>query len=364
MKVESVTATPVEFPLKRPLALLGGATPSFTNVLIAVRTSDGVVGYGEATPRPKLNGETVRSVMAAVESVLRQSLVDREVHGHQGIVAAMRGLVDNACAKAGVEAAALDALGRSLGVACYTLLGGYATSVRCSGLLPLGDSSEVIKTAEGMRARYGISAFKLKVGADLERDCVMVRELRREFPDALLLADANQGFSPSDALAFIRVAEAEGLEMVEEPTRHQGAEVLQRLTAASFIDIVGDESCRTTVQAIAALASRTFSGVSIKVGRTGLAGSAQIRDRADQLGARGQIGYEMISSVGAAASLGFAASAVSTSAHPSEAISFLEVTTDIVTAPLRITEGFLAVPSGPGFGVDVDEQAVERLRAG
>jgi L-Ala-D/L-Glu epimerase len=364
MRVESVTLTPVTLPLAKALALLGGSTPSFTNVLVTVRTSDGVTGFGEATPRPKLNGETVRSVLEAVENSLAPQLVGREINGHRGITAALGGLVGNACAKAAVEAAALDALARGLNVSCHTLLGGYATMVRCSGLLPLGDPVDVVKTAETMRDRYGISAFKLKVGADLARDIATARLLRREFPQAVLLADANSGYRPPDALAFIKVAEAERIAMIEEPVSHPNPEVRRRITGSTFVDVVGDESCTTTAQAIDALDSGQVSGVSIKTGRTGLADSALIRDRAERLGARVQIGYELVSSVGAAASLAFACASASSSIHPTEGISFLEVSSDLVSAPVEVRDGQLKVPPGPGFGLDIDPERVRELTAG
>lgn len=364
MRIESLTATPVRLPLAKSLKLLGGSTPEFTNVIVTICSTDGAVGYGEATPRPKLNGESVASVLDIVENALAPQLIGRDIHGLNAIAVALHGVQGNASAKAAVEAAALDALAKTLDVACHVLLGGFTDRIPCAGLLPLGPPSEVVEGAQEMHAKYGISNFKIKVGADLQRDISAAELLRAQYPDAVLYADANAGYDPVRAAAFLRAAEELHFTMVEEPTAHPGSAVRRRLTESTFVSVVGDESCTTTAQAIGALSAGCCSGVSIKAARTGLTGSAAVRQHATELGANVHIGYELVSALGAATSLAFACSSRATSAYPTESVAYLQLAEDIVADPVPVVAGHVQVPHGSGFGVEVDQQAVKALAIG
>lgn len=361
MKIDSLTVTPMRLPLAKALNLRGGSASGFTNVIVKVVTSDGVVGYGESSPRPKLNGESTASVREIVENVLAPMLIGKELRGLAAITAAMSPVVGNASAKSAVEGAALDALARSLGVSCHVLLGGFTDRIRCSGLLPLGEPVEVTEKAIEMSETHGISDFKIKIGADLDRDIRTAELIRAQYPDAVLYADANGGYTPAEAAAFLRVAQDQRFTMVEEPIAMPGNDVRRRLTESTFVRIIGDESCTTEAQAMAALSAGACSGVSIKVARTGMVGSAGLRQHASTLGASVHIGYELVSSVGAAASLAFACASPVSCANPTEGVAFLELADDVVAERLPVIAGHLEVPEGSGFGVAVDEQAVKRL---
>jgi L-alanine-DL-glutamate epimerase-like enolase superfamily enzyme len=360
MKVVDVTARPVNLVLRTPMALLGGSVSSIDNVLVEVHTSDGVVGLSEATPRPAINGESVASVVSMVTGPLAAALQGVDVGGLSAIEQRLQAVAGNPIAKSAVETAALDGLAKTLGVSCHSLLGGFATEVPVAALLPLGDPKSVAELADELRTRHGITAFKIKVGRDIDRDEAAVKEVRGRQPDATLCADANGGFTPVDAKRFLRFAQEYGLVSVEEPVKRNGQLPRNALLGRPGVEIVGDESCGEVDTALAALKADDVTALTVKVGRTGVSGSSKLRSVADWLGAPVIMGYEHVSSLGAAASLAFAASAPSTALRPTEVIAFLDFVNDLTHNPLVVTGGIVRVPAGFGFGMELHERVAYR----
>lgn len=362
MKIASVTTQPVELTLTSPMELVAGSTGSVTNVLVTVTTDSGVRGFGEATPRPKLNGESVASVMSVIGDHFAPVLGAHEIDGLAQVSRQLATFPGNGAAKAGVEVAVLDAFAKTVGTSCHTLLGGFTDSLPAAALLPLKPAEALIDLAASYQETLGVSVFKLKVGRNLDRDLAVVGALRSAYPTHDFYADANGSYTPADAARFLACAVEHRLSMVEELIGAEHLSARARLTASSYLPVLGDETCADKRSALRELSSGAVSGVSLKVGRTGLSASTQIRSAAETWGLPVVMGYEHVSSLGAAASLAFAAGMPSTSAGATEVLSFLELERDLTTEPLEVSEGRVRLPSGPGLGIEIDAEYWARDR--
>jgi L-alanine-DL-glutamate epimerase-like enolase superfamily enzyme len=362
MHITEVSAIPFAIPLRHPVLFSTGRLTSAEHVLITIVTDSGTSGFAEAIPRPMVYGETVASVMEAVQEIIRPQLLGKSVGSLERVRFAMSNLVGNHTAKGATEMAVFDALGKSLGASCHALLGGYAESMECTAILGFGSPQHVVSNAAEISESHGVTSFKVKVGTNVRHDVAVVLEVRAAFPDATIYVDANHGYSGDDALRFVRSVEDASLLCIEEPCPHDDTWARRRLVDSASTRVLGDESCPTPSDVVGELSAGRSNMVSIKMARTGILSSLAIRDYCDLAGFPVMVGSQGDSALGTRMSVAFAAAAPTTSARPAELGYFLELEGDICTEPLEISEGRMQVPAGPGFGFDIDENALDRYR--
>ena len=200
MKIKRVEPIAVSFPMKKPVFMAGVEIRQADNVLVRIEADNAVVGWGEAASAPTMTGETVESMMAAV-AYLAAAVEGRPAEDIAGTVAAMATrMYANNAAKAAIEMALHDLVGRATGQPAYALLGGKQRSrMAILGVISTGELASDLREAERKKAD-GYSAFKIKVGidkplVDAERTRRVCEILGRE---ALISSDANQGWSADE----------------------------------------------------------------------------------------------------------------------------------------------------------------------
>src|SRR5947208_3476724 len=188
--------------MKKPVIMAGEEVARTDNVLVRVESDTGVVGWGEAASAPTMTGETVESMMAAIR-YLTPAVETRSAEDIEGALAAMTSrMYGNNAAKAAIEIALHDLLGRATGQPAYALLGGKQRDrMAILGVIGTGELASDLREAEAKKAA-GFAAFKIKVGIDRplvdgERTRRICQVLGR---GALISSDANQGFSPDEAV--------------------------------------------------------------------------------------------------------------------------------------------------------------------
>ena len=207
MKIKTIEPIAVSLPMKKPVQMAGETVTRADNVLVRIESDDGVVGWGEAASAPTMTGETVASMTAAV-ALLTPGLLKRPADDFAGASAAMAArLYGNSGAKAAIEIALHDLVGRATNRPVYALLGGRQRS-RMPVLAVIG-SEDVAADLREAKERWaaGYRAFKIKVGlrtasADAERTRAVCLTLKGMGEPCLVSADANQGFGVDDALGL------------------------------------------------------------------------------------------------------------------------------------------------------------------
>src|SRR3984885_3057696 len=273
MKIQAMESLAGSLPMKKPVQMAGETVARADNVLVRIESDEGLVGWGEAASAPTMTGETVASMMAAVTHMVPR-LLQRAADDFAGIAVAMNAqMYGNTGAKAAIDIALHDLVGRATGRPVYALLGEKQRS-RMPLLAVIGsdDSAADLREAE---ARYaaGYRAFKIKTGlaapeADAARTKSICAALKRLNRDCLVSSDANQGFSAEAALNYLREVDGCGLDFFEQPVEAHALDAMARLAAATSIAIGADEGIHSRDD-IERHHERGVRGVSLKAIKLG-----------------------------------------------------------------------------------------------
>lgn len=364
MKVTQVEAIPFAIPYRKPLRFASGEVHVAEHVLVRVHTDDGVVGVAEAPPRPFTYGETQAGVLAVIDQILAPQVVGLPLLERETMHARMNRTVGNPVAKASIDMAVWDALGRTLGLPVTELLGGYSDRMRVSHMLGFAEPAAAVAEAERMRATYGITTFKVKVGRTPYRlDTAVVRALREGLGDEVeLYVDGNRGWTASESARAMREMGDLGLTFAEELC--PADDVIGRRWLVNQLDLpfIADESAVTPADVTREILGRSATAVSIKTARTGFTGSRRVHHLAEGLGVEVVMGNQIDGQVGSLCTVAFGAAYELTSRRAGELSNFLDMRDDLLTEPLEIRDGQLAIRPGAGLGLEIDPDKLAHYR--
>jgi glucarate dehydratase len=359
-RIARVEAWPVNVPLEAPYEMAPGVVAGIHRTVVRVTTSDGVVGLGE-TPDPDdatdLRGELGEGLVGRDSSAALRELgaVERPPARHR---ADSKVLVRNPLA--GVEIALWDVAAREAGLPLFELLGGACRNeIAFTEYFAYRDGrerspSDVAAYCARMVEEHDSPAFEGKVAVrPVDDDVRLVHEIRAAIGrDRLLRLDANMGWRVESARTALTRFEPYEVANVEEPVAaFTDMAELRRSTAIPFSAHIPD----------VALASELGVPDAIVIGVAfcgGIAGTRRFIAECEQAG----VGFWFYSGdlgIATAAYLHLAA-AIPYLDRPSQ--SLLRWTTDDVVAggPFSPEGGVVPVPTGPGLGVELDEQALAR----
>jgi L-alanine-DL-glutamate epimerase-like enolase superfamily enzyme len=364
VRIKSIEPIAISLPMKKPVKMAGETVSRADNVLVRIETDDGAIGWGEAASAPTMTGETVASMMAGI-GLLAPGLLKREADDFAGASAAMDAqMYGNTGAKAAIEIALHDLVGRATGQPLHALLGGKKRErIPLLAVIGSGDAAGDVREAQQARGA-GYTIFKVKVGvdapeADAERTRAVCAALGR---DVLISADANQGFSADEGVHYVRAVADAGLSFFEQPVPAYDLPGMARVAAASRILIGADEGIHSRADIAHHHAAKAASGVSLKAIKLGGVRAVLEAGRlCERLGMNVNISCKTgESSVASAAALHVAA--VVPALAWGLTITSPGLAEDVVTDPPRIDHGHIAVLNKPGLGVEVDERRVRRAQ--
>ena len=365
MKIKRIEPIAVSLPLTKPIKMAGVELRSADNVIVRIETDGGIVGWGEAASAPSMTGETVESMMAAVR-YLAPYLEGVALDDIAGAAAKMdRALYGNQAAKSAIEIALHDALGKALSKPIFELLGGKRRS-RIPMLRMIAASDPEADVAEARRCKAeGYVAFKIKVGTgNPQRDAQRTRLVCEALGDGLLIsADANQGWTTDEAVQYVRAVVGSGLNFFEQPVMGHDLAGMARVAAASDIAIGFDEGLHRTDDLRRHHEARAARGASLKTIKLGgLRPVCEAAQLCQELGMKVNVAGKIAESgIATAAVLHLAAAVPSLDWGVSPTSPYLAE--DILSRPLTFSRGHALVPSGPGLGIEVDEERVRRFAA-
>jgi L-alanine-DL-glutamate epimerase-like enolase superfamily enzyme len=365
VKIKAIEPVAVSLPMKKPVQMAGETVVRADNMLVRIEFDDGVVGWGEAASAPTMTGETVASMVTAVNH-MAPGLVGRSADDFAGLSAAMNArMYGNSGAKAAIEIALLDALGRATGRPVYALLGKKERS-RIPVLAVIGSEDTEADMREA-QARWaaGYRAFKIKVGlgtpqADAERTRSICVALKSNGDRCVVSSDANQGYDVEAALQYVRGLADCGLDFFEQPVEAHDLDGMARIAAATRVPIGADEGIHSSDDIAQHHERKAARGVSLKAIKLG--GLRALLDAGrlcDRLGMQVNISCKTgESSVASAAALH--AAAVTPAIAWALTVTSPGLADDVVVEPLAIDNGHVELPERPGLGVEVDERRVRR----
>ncbi|TWS21643.1 enolase [Tsukamurella asaccharolytica] len=364
MQITAIEAIPYRIPYVKPLKFASGQVTHADHVLVRVQTAGGLVGYADAPPRPFTYGETQAGIVAVIDGVFAPALVGLDAGEREIAKQRMHRTVGNPAAKSAIDMAVWDVLGQAWGVSVSRALGGFTDRMRVCHMLGFDEPAAMAREAREITDRYGISTFKVKVGRrPVELDVEVVRALRKTLGDkAELYMDGNRGWTASEAQYALDLLSDTGLTLAEELCPADDVLGRRRLVANCRMPFVGDESVTTPAEVTRELLGGSATAISIKTARSGFTSSQEILHLATGLGVEVVMGNQIDGQLGTACTLAFGAAHEATSARAGELSNFLDMADDLLTEPLRIVDGELAVPAGTGLGVSVDPDKLAHYR--
>jgi L-alanine-DL-glutamate epimerase-like enolase superfamily enzyme len=382
MKIQSIEASAFRLPVRRSFKWAGLNVELGNFVLVRIRTDQGLIGYGEATPLAdwggdfgRRSGETLATVISMVNDLFAPALRGTDPAAVTSARQIMdRLVVGNPYAKCAVDIALHDLWGKSLGQPIYRLLGGKVRdSVPVAHMIGLMNERDAAD--EGIAAvADGVCALQIKGGVDAERDIRLVRLLRSEVGAGVTLRlDANQGFGPAKRARGVveRLVEA-GVDLVEQPT--VGLTYLAEVTAHAKVPIIADESCWDVADALEIAQRRAADCLSIYLAKAGgFVGARAVAAVAEAQRMPCDVNGSIESAIGNAANTHFvlAQPAVSLAsvipisapagAHPYAAAGrYYE--DDVIREAFEVKDGAILPLDRPGLGIDVDEARLAKYR--
>ena len=261
-------------------------------------------------------------------------------------------------AKAAVEAAVLDAWLRVGGRSLASHVGAARERIPCGVSVGIAPTPEAMLEEIRGYVEQGYQRVKLKI--EPGRDVEVVRRVREALPDMPLSVDANAAYRLSDAPVFEALDEL-GLVMIEQPLDHDGLLEHARLQARIGTPICLDESIRSSRDAAAAIEMGACRVINIKQGRVGgVLEAKRVHDVGHERGVPVWIGGMLEMGVGRAVNLALASlSGVTMPGDTSASDRYFE--RDLTEPFLLDPDGTMAVPKGPGIGVEPDPERLEEL---
>ena len=213
---------------------------------------------------------------------------------------------------------------------------------------------------------WGVKHLKVKVGLDPLQDLERVKAVRElAGPDVTIGIDGNCGWNLATARRMLPAMEQYDLLFAEQPIGTEDPAALAQLREATTIPIMADESVFTLADAWDLASRRAVDILSIYPGKNGgILPSMAIASLAQAAGIVCCMGSNLELGIATAAMLhlGVAAPAIDSETYPGDFLGPLYHEADMITTPLSLGPTVSKVPDGPGLGVELDEDQLERWR--
>lgn len=330
--------TPYTLQLKHTFTLATSSRTT-TPVMLTEIEYNGVTGYGEASMPPYL-GESHQTVSEFLSKVDISSFSDPFLT--EDIISYIDSVMPgNYAAKASVDIALHDLIGKLTGEPCYRLFGLNPEKTPLTSFTIGLDSPDVVKQKVEEAAPYRI--LKVKLGRDNDREMI---EVIRSVTDKPLCADVNQGWTNRDhALAMAEWLAGKGVVFLEQPLPGERKDDLSWLSRNSPIPVIGDEAIQNAEDIIDN--REVYSGVNIKLMKCGgMNGALKMIHVARALGMKVMIGCMTETSC-----------AVTAAAHLSPLVDWCDLDGNLLISNdpfegLKIVNGKVTLPREPGIGIE------------
>jgi muconate cycloisomerase len=363
MKIEAIRTRVVYGRRKRAYGRVAATALGPADVsehgLVFIDTDAGITGIGEISSVFSRRG---RLLCRDVDELLAPALTGLDPFELTRIVALMDRLLSGTePAKAGVEMALWDVLGKALGVPVYKLLGGKVRdTVPLSYSIPFGEPEEMAEFAQA-RAAEGFRTVKVKVGQGADRDLAAVAAVRTAVGNGCRVRiDANMAWrTAKEAIWLIRKMERYDPELVEQPLPPRELDAMAEVRRNVGVPIMADESVWTPRDAMEVIRRGAADIVNVYVTESGgLQAASKTFALCELAGIPCMIGSMPEFGIGTAAQIHLGI-AMTNLGYDSDTCGVLYHEADLLKAPLRLAGGRALPPEGPGLGVEVDMAVVE-----
>lgn len=364
MKISRVRAIPVCCPRRRPFGAVArsalGPMAVSDYTIIIVETDAGISGVGEVSSVFKRRGALLRHDL---ENALAPAVIGEDPFRIAALGCRMDAALDGVEeARAGIEMALWDIVGKALGTPVYNLLGGKVRDrIPLSYSVPFGSPEQMAEFAKE-KVDAGHRTIKVKVGNAPQTDIAAVRRVREAIgPVVKLRVDGNMAWpNAKHAIQMIRAMEPYDLELVEQPLPPHDLIGLAEVRRAIDVPLMADESIRNPRSAMDVIRHNAADIANVYVTEAGgLLAASQIFAMCEAASIPCMIGSMPELGIGTAAQIHLGV-AMTNLGPDSDTCGVLYHEEDLLVTPLKIENGYAYPPEGPGLGVEIDMNVLER----
>ncbi|UCH02267.1 MAG: mandelate racemase/muconate lactonizing enzyme family protein [Candidatus Bathyarchaeota archaeon] len=369
MIITRVDIIPVVIPRKKEFIrkIAYGTFKEAKFVVIKVHTDEGIVGIGESNGSFINYWECQETIAATLHTYIAPMLLKEDPFNLEKIwlkMNAQGGGGGYIHAKAGIDIALYDIMGKTLGIPIHKLMGGLSRDrfPVIGFYVGLGTIEQMVKAAEKLIAA-GHNGLRVKIGQGLKEDENIIRSIREALGKEIhIRVDANQSYMPYQAIKFIKILEKYDIEFVEQPTPWYDLRGMAEIVRAVNIPIMAHESLYSLADVVQHIAYRATDILGLKIYRPGggitnakkVISLAELMNIPCMVHSTGELG------ISTAASAHLVASHYKNMKYVTEMTTPFPYVEDIVRNPIKIENGYVEVPKTPGLGVELDEEKIAK----
>lgn len=351
MGIKEIRVYSVKLQYWEPFRIALSTSTESQNVMVQVITDFGVEGWGEASPSQRITGETPQTVTETLDKIAPGLIGECPLRIEKAAEIMEEAVFGNPSAKAAIDMALYDILGKVAQRPLYRVLGGYRTHVLTDFTLGIKSPQEMAEAAV-KAVEQGFKALKIKVGVDPEEDVQRVAKVRDAVGSGIALRiDVNQGWTPEQAVKTLEKLEKFNVEFVEQPVKANDLKGLTYIRKNSPILVMADETVHSPKDALEAIKAEAVDLINIKLMKSGgILNARKIAAIAEAAGVKCMIGCMGESTLGITAAVHLAAA--TKNVYYADLDSDLLQRDKLVKGGAELKHSFRIPPEKPGIGID------------
>lgn len=368
-KILGIEAIPIEIKGKREFAISEGQTRTHKSVLVRIVTEDpNIDGVAEIVCAPPGKPEEIQhEIYGALKTIIESSLIgisaEDTLSAQRVINERIKGKV---WTKGGLNVALNDLRAKALGISCMAMLGVQDQDAKApviGTVIGIMQPDQMAERARELLA-LGFGTLKIKVGKDVSSDFERVRCVREAVGESVSIrVDANDHYSPEEAIKFINKIEHLNIEHVEQPISRYDILGMSEVQRSVRVPLMTDDMVSTPFDAMNVIRLNAADRVKVKVTKHGLDGAIQIISMLSAAGKRAVLGHVFETGLAAVAEAHLAMLFPNIiGPHEIGSMEPLGIDDNILLENPYCNQGFITIPKGLGLGINVNWDRVERYR--
>ena len=361
LKIKSIELTEINLPLVHFFETSFGRTYERRVILVRVEDFDGCKGWGEVTcgESPGYSDEWTDSAWVTAEKILAPMVVGREFETAADVWDAMKWARGHRMAKAGFETACWDLEAEKLGVPLWRHLGGVNQTLECGVSIGIQDNIPQLLEKIRVEVEAGYKRIKIKISPSWDYD--VIKAVRAEFGDILLMGDANSAYTLAD-IDLLKSLDEFNLMMLEQPLPFDDIIDHAKLQAQLRTPICLDEPIKSPDDARKAIELKSGKIINLKNGRVGgHTQSKMVEQICREAGMPVWCGGMLESGIGRAHNI--AISTLAGYTMPGDVSASKRYWhEDIIEPAVEVSaNGTITASENPGIGFEVKQDRIEKL---
>ncbi len=349
-------------PLKKPFIISLGTIDNAENIIVVIRTSEDISGFGECSPFMTINGES-QDTCFTVGQYLAKNIKGKNPLDIEGCMETINATIyGNTSIKSAFDIALHDIASQHARIPLYKFLGGKkGKKLITDYTVSIGTPLEMAEDALKIKSA-GFKVIKVKLGESEDADVTRIKSIRKAIGKSLpLRIDANQGWNVKSAIKILNALKNDNIQYCEEPIARWDFMNLKKVRKKSPIPIMADESCCDHHDAKMLIKLKACDMFNLKLGKSsGLAGAKKIIILAEKNKMKLQVG-------------GFMESKITMTANAHLALSSKNILHCDFDTPLMFSEdpvsagiiykdkGLVEVPNTTGLGAWIEKEKLEKM---